>query len=74
MPALNIQIEVPNSAVYDMEELKRKLTAYAKTLIVSSNTVTQKETKRYNHETLAGIFVGETDDLRKGYINDKYEL
>lgn len=57
-----------------MEELKRKLTAYAKTLIVSSNTVTQKETKQYNHEALAGIFVGETDDLRKGYINDKYEL
>lgn len=36
MAALNIQIEVPNMGIYEMEELKHKLTVYAKNLITES--------------------------------------
>ena len=37
MAAVNIQIDVPNLGAYEMEELKHKLTAYARNLIAASN-------------------------------------
>ena len=37
MAAVNIQIDVPNLGTYEMEELKHKLTAYARNLIAASN-------------------------------------
>ena len=75
MAALNIQIEVPNMGIYELEELKHKITVYAKKLIASSNvTETQVTGKHYKHEALAGIFSDEwsTDELRNEYLQDKY--
>lgn len=75
MAALNIQIEVPNMGIYEMEELKQKLTVYAKKLIASSDkTKTQASSKHYKHEALAGIFSDErsADELRNEYLQDKY--
>ena len=43
MAALNIQIEVPNMGIYEMEELKHKLTVYALNLIAESN-ISEKQT------------------------------
>ena len=43
MAAVNIQIDVPNLGTYEMEELKHKLTAYARNLIAASNT-SEKQT------------------------------
>ena len=37
MPALNIQIDVPNLGANEIEELKHKLTIYAQNLISASN-------------------------------------
>ena len=77
MAALNIQIDVPNMGIYDMEELKHKVVAYAKKLISSSQTKETVTSKTYNHEVLAGIFAEEctsADDLRSDYIHEKYGL
>ena len=75
MAALNIQIEVPDLGMYEMAALKHKLTIYAKKLVVASkNKETEVVDKRYRHESLAGIFSDEysADDLRNGYLQDKY--
>jgi len=77
MAALNIQIDVPNMGVFEMEELKHKVTLYAKKLIaISKTTESQEMTKRYEHESLAGILSDdwEVDDLRNEYIQDKYGI
>lgn len=77
MAALNIQIEVPNLGLYDIEALKRKLTVYAKKLIAASRkTETEVVGKQYRHESLAGIFSDEysADELRNGYLQDKYGI
>ena len=37
MAAVNIQIDIPNLGTYEMEELKHKLTTYARNLIAESN-------------------------------------
>ena len=37
MAAVNIQIDVPNLGAYEMEELKHKLTAYARNIMAESN-------------------------------------
>lgn len=77
MAALNIQIDVPNMGVFEMEELKHKVTLYAKKLIaISKVTESQEMTKRYEHESLAGIFSDDwkADDLRNEYIQDKYGI
>lgn len=77
MAALNIQIDVPNMGVFEMEELKHKVTLYAKRLIAVSKLSESKEAaKRYNHESLAGIFSEDRngEDLRDEYIQDKYGL
>ena len=74
MAALNIQIEVPNMGMYEIEELKNKLTLYAKKLIATSNRAKTKAiSKSYKHEALAAILADEPDnDLRSEYIKDKY--
>ena len=77
MAALNIQIEVPNLGMYEMEALKHKLTVYAKKLIAASKTKeTEAASKQYQHESLAGILSDDysIDDLRKGYLQDKYGI
>lgn len=77
MAALNIQIDVPNMGVFEMEELKHKVTLYAKKLIATSQVaVAQEMPKRYSHESLAGIFSDDwkADDLRDEYIQDKYGI
>ena len=76
MAALNIQIEVPNMNIYDLEELKHKVTAYAKSLIISSYNQTDKQEKTYKHERLAGIFANEKNgnELKDEYINQKYGI
>lgn len=43
MAALNLQIEVPNLGANEMEELKHKLTVYARNLIAESN-ISEKQT------------------------------
>lgn len=45
MAALNIQIEIPNMGIYEMEELKHKLTVYAKKLIAASDVSEITSTK-----------------------------
>lgn len=76
MAALNIQIEIPNMNVYDLEELKHKLTVYAKSLISSSNNQTREKEKTYKHERLAGIFTNEKteNELKDDYIKQKYGI
>lgn len=78
MAALNIQIEVPNMGVHEIEKLKQKITAYAQKLVSSSSIETSitNKTKRYKHESMAGIFSSQQDvnDLRDTYINEKYGL
>lgn len=78
MAALDLQIEVPNMGVYEMEELKHKLMAYAKKLISMSQSQATAATteKRYKHEALAGIFAPQKEEhsLRDAYINEKYNL
>lgn len=77
MAALSIQIDVPNLGVYDMEVLKHKLTVYATKLIAASKkSGTVVEGKQYRHEALAGIFSDEcsVDELRNGYLQDKYGI
>ena len=43
MAALNIQIEVPNMGIYEMEELKHKLTVYAQNLIAEAKNSEKQE-------------------------------
>ena len=43
MAALNIQIEVPNMGIYEMEELKHKLTVYARNLIAEEKNSEKQE-------------------------------
>ena len=77
MAALNIQIEVPNLGMYEMEALKHKLTVYAKKLIATSQKKeTETVSKHYQHDSLAGILSDDysIDDLRKGYLQDKYGI
>ncbi|MBQ8239720.1 MAG: hypothetical protein IJZ38_02610 [Bacteroides sp.] len=77
MAALNIQIDIPNMGVYELEELKHKVTLYAKKLVaVSRKSETKDITKQYNHESFAGIFADnlKDDDLRDEYIQEKYGL
>lgn len=77
MAALNIQIEVPEMRGYEVEELKRKLIAYAGKLVSSFARVSEVErAKKYKHESLAGIFAEqeEGDDLRDLYIKEKYGI
>ena len=75
MAALNIQIEVPDLGMYEMAALKHKLTVYAKKLVdASKKKETEVVDKQYRHDSLAGIFSDEysADDLRNGYLQDKY--
>lgn len=77
MAALNIQIDIPNMGVYELEELKHKVTLYAKKLVAASKKSDTKDiTKQYTHESLAGIFADnwKDDDLRDEYIQEKYGL
>ena len=77
MAALNIQIDIPNMGVYELEELKHKVTLYAKNLVaISMKSETKDTTKQYNHESLTGIFADnwKDNDLRDEYIHEKYGL
>ena len=77
MAALNIQIDIPNMGVYELEELKPKVTLYAKKLAAVSRKSEAKDiTKQYNHDSLAGIFADnwKDEDLRNEYIQEKYGL
>jgi len=45
MAALNIQIDIPNMGVYELEELKHKVTLYAKKLAAVSRKSEAKDAK-----------------------------
>ena len=74
MAALNIQIEVPNMNVYDLEELKHKVTIYARNLIISSYDKANTQENTSKNEKLAEKFANEKDenDIYKTTYNKKY--
>ena len=45
MAALNIQIDIPNMGVYELEELKHKVTLFAKKLATVSRKSEAKDAK-----------------------------
>ena len=67
---INIPIMVPQS--YPVDELKRRLTDYAR-FIISQPT---KAKRNYRHESLCGIFKSSSteEELIEEYLEDKYGL
>lgn len=76
MAALNILVEVPNIGQYNIEELKKRLTAYAQQLIAMPGVLDKTTAKKYKHEILCGLLAPEReeDELREEYLQDKYGI
>ena len=71
---MQVVIEIPNVGNYDVNELKQKLSLYAKKLIEKSVSQNSKaESKTYRHEALCGMLEEEgSADLRAEYVKEKY--
>ena len=72
---MQVVIEIPNTGNYDINELKQKLSLYAKKLIEKSisHQIPQTKPKVYRHEALCGMLEHEDGtDLRAEYVKEKY--
>ena len=70
---INVSVDVPGT--YRIDLLTKQLTDYAKRLVRSARPVT-KTKKKYQHESLCGIFASEASEkqLVEEYLQEKYNI